>query len=724
MARFNYIASSFSSGELTPKLDARTDIEQYFKGVKKLENMFVMKQGGAVKRPGSRFITDLTGDESNFFDQGLTSLHPFIFSKDEKYTVAISVDGPLADIMFVIKQDGTLITPSGLAIIQGTTAADDPYGWHLAQTGDTIIFVHNSGKQEPIILQRTAQDAFRHYNWTDTFTFKDTPLGVRFPLRDVNTTATTITPGLGSGLADTLEASTAIFDAGHVGSVWRIDDIGAGKSGLIEIGTVVDSLNATGNWLVDLGTDPATDAWYESSWSNFRGWPRTVCFFENRLIFGGNNAQPDKIWGGLKDNTFHFMEPHLIQDATTDASKLNYVGPVVETDPFSYTPATQEINRIEWIRGAQNLQVGTTGAEYTFSGTNDKILSNEAVQVRSHTRNGSSSIQPERVGNGTMYYARDGKSLREFVLDVESNSYVSRDISILSDDIINHLFDGSGEFAGVQAVQLSYQENRKVLWVLNNRFGLIGLTFDKSSGVTAWHRHVIGGADVKVRSIASIPGPDGSTDELWLLVERTVNGGTVLYLEKIGGDDFEHSALSNTSANEDDHPWFSDSSVRATGSGLTTFPGYSHLEGETVKVLRDGFVHADVVVAGGNVVVDTASDEVIAGLQYKPFLQTMRLEVGGHLGSAQAETKRIDRAVVRFYKTFGAKVGRDLSNLEAAIFRPPSLPMGDPLPLFTGDKRINFDSEPDKEAYVVITQDEPLPLTVLGIVLRGTTYGS
>jgi hypothetical protein len=46
---------NFSGGELTPKLDARIDLEKYRSGLRQCQNMIPYKQGGLTRRPGTLF---------------------------------------------------------------------------------------------------------------------------------------------------------------------------------------------------------------------------------------------------------------------------------------------------------------------------------------------------------------------------------------------------------------------------------------------------------------------------------------------------------------------------------------------------------------------------------------------------------------------------------------------------------------------------------------------
>ena len=56
MPKSQYKQSSFASGELSPLLLGRTDLEQYYKGAQSAENVVIVPQGGVKRRPGTEFV--------------------------------------------------------------------------------------------------------------------------------------------------------------------------------------------------------------------------------------------------------------------------------------------------------------------------------------------------------------------------------------------------------------------------------------------------------------------------------------------------------------------------------------------------------------------------------------------------------------------------------------------------------------------------------------------
>ena len=50
---------SFSAGELSSRMEGRTDFQKYFSGCTKLENFVVLPHGPATRRPGTYFVSEI-----------------------------------------------------------------------------------------------------------------------------------------------------------------------------------------------------------------------------------------------------------------------------------------------------------------------------------------------------------------------------------------------------------------------------------------------------------------------------------------------------------------------------------------------------------------------------------------------------------------------------------------------------------------------------------------
>jgi hypothetical protein len=100
----------------------------------------------------------------------------------------------------------------------------------------------------------------------------------------------------------------------------------------------------------------------------------------------------------------------------------------------------------------------------------------------------------------------------------------------------------------------------------------------------------------------------------------------------------------------------------------------------------------------------------------------MRIESGSVDGTSQGKPKRIHGLTIRFYETVGAEVGNDDQEIDRIYFRDSSMPMDEAVPLFTGDKDIEFPGGYDDDDRIYVQQNQPLPLTVLALFPRMNTF--
>ena len=94
----------------------------------------------------------------------------------------------------------------------------------------------------------------------------------------------------------------------------------------------------------------------------------------------------------------------------------------------------------------------------------------------------------------------------------------------------------------------------------------------------------------------------------------------------------------------------------------------------------------------------------------------MRIDAGGTEGTSQGKTKRIRGVTARFLETSGAQIGPDTSNLKPIAFAEPGASVTTAIPLYTGDKYIEFSGNYETDGFIVVKQDDPLPMTVLALM--------
>jgi hypothetical protein len=434
-------------------------------------------------------------------------------------------------------------------------------------------------------------------------------------------------------------------------------------------------------------TITATNDFALGAFSDTTGYPSCVSFYEQRLVFAGTEAQPQTLYFS-KSGDYENMDE-------------NRDGTVADDDAIIYTIASNQVNAIRFLSATRTLIVGTVGGEFSVSGggTDDPITPTN-ILIKKQSNHGCANTDAIPVGNVTLFLQRAKRKIRELAYNFDVDGYVAPDMTILAEHISE---------SGIN--EMSYQqEPNQIIWCVRGDGKLIGLTYQREQQVVAWHQHIFGGAfstgNAVCETIATIPTNDKEY-QTWVIVKRTIDGVTRRYVEYLNQFDFD----------EDDNATFNflDSQLSYDGSTTTTISGLDHLEGQVVSVLANGSTHPDRTVTNGGITLTRSSTKVKVGLPYTSILQTMRLDAGSQNGTSQAKTKRIYNITVRLYESIGVEVGPDLNNMESIPFRSSAQLMNTPIPVYTGDKEVEFRGNYETDGYIYVRQTQPLPLTVLSL---------
>ena len=134
---------------------------------------------------------------------------------------------------------------------------------------------------------------------------------------------------------------------------------------------------------------------------------------------------------------------------------------------------------------------------------------------------------------------------------------------------------------------------------------------------------------------------------------------------------------------------------------IKVLSGLDHLKLKTVAVYADGeALGQEVVSSGGTITIDEYAAKIHVGLPYIGKLWTQRL--GGF------SPVRIPEATLLLYKSRGGRIGADASNLKNIRYASDTL--------LTGPQEVRIGGAFSREGSIMIVQDQPLPMTVLGIV--------
>lgn len=469
MTDFIKTQNSFADGEVSPEFYARDNLN----GLSYLENMDVIAGGGLRRRRGLATVDTLTSS---------ARLIPFSVSETENYILALT--------------DGHMLIYDGATVICDLLFEwdfDDYPKIQYAQRNGTMIFVHP--KYQPCILQMGSVN-FELV----PFEFKrnDSDMTLNMPFMKFDDAATiniTVTANSAGNNMATFTTNKAFWTQNSVGGYllllnnqWRIMEYVSP--------TVVYAYT---NSQYNLPSDPVTD-WYESAFSDRRGWPCSVTYHQDRLIFGGTPSWPSGIWASRVGQYNNFN-----------------VGTGLDDESIFVTLLSQQRQQICTLVSSDNLQILTNSGEWAIS---SKPLTPSSIEIKQHTSVGSVAtryLPPQKIEGATVFISATEQDIRELTLDALGENYNARDLCTQAKHLMNTPTD------------ISYNENTRQLFVVMTDGNMAVLNQNSALGISAWTRYKTDGT---FKSVATIAG------KTYVVVAR----GDTCYLET-----FSDTALSDAS---------------------------------------------------------------------------------------------------------------------------------------------------------------------------------
>lgn len=683
MSRTQQYQASFTVGELDPLLRGRIDLQQYYSSVDLADNVVFEPQGGFSRRPGTRFVHDLTADNPN----NSVMLIPFEFSTTQKFMIVASAFNTASTIRFRFFADQTQIenlnggTDEYIDFAVGTlydVSAFDLQKLYFTQSADTLICTHENFA--PFRITRGANNQ----TWTVAALTLTKPLSA-FTVSTSNPSAT-ITPDAVTGVV-TVTAGSSIFSSGNVNQYINVtNDFGRARIFEYVSGTVVrvitevpfakaDTAIASGSWELEAG--------YEDCWSNTRGWPRTCTFHEGRLYFGGSASEPATLFGSKVSDFFNFKASEALDD-----------------DAIKVTLATDSVNAITALRSGRDLQIFTTGAEFFVPQADLTPITPSNVTVKSATRRGSKlGLRPQAAEGGTLFMSKEGKALREMLFSDVELSYVANNISLLC----SHMILDPQRMALRPATDTTEGD---LLMVVNGssttgyRAASTGFAGNIAAFMLNRPQQIVAASTFSTDGDFIDVAVDGDT--IYCIVKRTIGGAAKYYIET-----FDDDRTTDCSLQYYANPVAPDQALPSN----TTAGSLSHLEGEVVNVIRDDIVDANDTVASGNATLGgVPASYAEVGLPFTPTVTTQPFEPRLKTGSSQSTRRR----VVEVTPILDRAQNLTVQGKEVQLQTLPLSGTGS-VPTFTGVKKQMGFLGYSRDAQITISQSKPVFFTVLAL---------
>ncbi|MEM9046694.1 MAG: hypothetical protein AAGC81_18590 [Pseudomonadota bacterium] len=621
MTRINLLQTNFTSGELDPRLLGRSDLRSQENGASRLQNVFVETTGGVRRRSGMAYLATATGrGRLATFEPSSGGTYLFVFS----------------DLQLDIFEDETL-----LSTLITPWSEDDVKQISWAQFDDSVLVTHPDHSPQQIVK-------VSDINWTIDdleFSTKESGLSCQPFAKHVPDDVTLAASGLNGNV--TLIASDDVFVTEHLGTIFRI------RGGQVQITNIVSPTSAQGDVLgSDDLVDPSipTADWDEQAFSDARGWPITISFHQNRMVIGGSRDLPNALWLSRSERFLDFD-----------------LGIGLDDEAIAFRLSANDAPAVRALQSGRHLQVFTSTGEWIVTGDPLTPLN---LQVGQQSRIGSPvdrQVPPRDVDGATLFAARSGQEIRDFLFADTEQAYQAPDLALLARHLIS------------DPVDQVFDRRRRLFLIVMADGSMASIGIYRNADIVAWSGQITEGA------ILSVATTDTRT---FLLVERA-NG---VFIEELIDGLFVDAGLSLSNP-----------------SPITVWSGLDHLEGQAVTVVSETGGVETATVNAGEIILSTPVTEIAVGLPYTHVVEPLPPATSSTSGRTQEPLYRPIRLALRVLETSSLNVDTG-SGLRDLLF--PTSP--DPTP-FTGDQvlralgwRRGTNDRPWR-----IEQSTPLPFTLL-----------
>lgn len=755
------VLRAFNSGEVSPDLYGRDDVQKVNSGCVVCDNMILTVQGAAYYRGGmSHTAQTKNNSKVLLLDFTYNDNDSYIMEFGNRYVRFYRNQQPLKDSNDNIIE---LTTPYALADLWDD---DGLPALRKAQSAD-VVYLFNSTQKYPVQrLERLSNG---------TFELEAVDYGEDGGFEDLNTKQTDrVYVGAQTGDNVTITATKAIFKQGHVGGLFYVEptnfngimqwaegkNVNQGDRILCNYRHYVAA--ATGetgyttpkhyegtatdgklNWTYEdcgygigeiksvaqdgkscvvkvlmpfpwacVGVDRKSWKWKFGSWCEEYGYPSCGCFHRERLCL----MRGSRVWFSWSDDFENFAEKDF--------------GAITYETGFSFNVSSGiTVGKSQWAESGKDLIVGTDVNVVAIGESNTSDLF-YVSNCRSYeqTRDACRAIQPVRIGQRFVFTDITGKSVDTLTYDALSYQYDSDSIQIYAKHIC---VEGITDMVRIR-------EPFDVIYCLKSNGALSCCLYNPQQEGLAWYRIK---TDGEIMSIAK-----DSTNLALCVKRKIINNGvesdyySVEYLQN-PFQGFFSKTLADFETEKEYLQYCKDALLEAQKEACyldasniytsnvafkTINTGLDHLAGRTVRIVSEGGIEKDQKVVKVNnkwtITLEWDSKVAIVGLPYKGVVIPMSLDSESETG-ARARKKRVNKIGFRVYNSMGGQYGDSMDDLQDVLSRSGGDKLNNPIPLYSGDVELAmFDGGYTETERIIFVQPYPLPFTLQAIVFEYEVY--
>lgn len=245
----------------------------------------------------------------------------------------------------------------------------------------------------------------------------------------------------------------------------------------------------------DIGITSANYMWRESVFSDKKGYPSCISFYQNRMFFGKDYT----LYGSKTNDFWNFYEPIEISD----------------DDPLNMSLLSYRVNNIKNITTIRSFFVFTQGGEFGISA--EGALTQANKYLKQFSTHGSADCLPIVVGSAIIFVEKSNNRVRALQYSFESDNYEAEDISVLLEELLEKETIITTEYLP-NTHEILFLAESGTVWVLK---------FYPEQNIFAWShwKH----SDGKIVNICVVP--NGSEDDLYICVNTSNNKKQIERLE-------------------------------------------------------------------------------------------------------------------------------------------------------------------------------------------------
>lgn len=576
--------SSFSGGEIMPRLHARTDLARYQTGLRTCRNFLPTKHGAALNRPGTTFVAAVKTAAKR------VRLLPFVYSRTQSYVLEFG------DQYLRFHSNAAPVVSGGVPYELVTPYLEAQLaGLDIAQVGDVLTITHPS--HAPRQLTRSG-----HTSWAlAVVDFSDTPTApviydvvggtgdATHPARELEWVATAVRADGRESLPSAPMPGWLLYPFGVVcwpdrpATVYITAQSGVlsfnvykGRNRVYGYVGTVDSANevsyggATRVYFKDDGlvrneasgppqrrapfrqTAWATGAYYGRDERVTNAGNTYLCIVAGKANSAGGPTGTgvnivDSVGGVATDNDAAHWQ--YLQAGTADPlypavcgyyqqrslwglretvwtsqtgnlRSLDTGDPPQADDAITFGLAAAEREELRAIVGQRTLYLLTNASVWQVTGGDDVPLTPGNLDVRRRYARGAAAVRPLVVDDAVLYVVAQGCGLRE--LREQAGGLTNADLSVLAQHLV----------VGHALTELAWAaEPWALAWAIRDDGLLLSLTYEPGHDVWGWARHDSEDGAAGFESVCVVP--EGGEDVPYFAIRRTVGGSTVRYVERL-----------------------------------------------------------------------------------------------------------------------------------------------------------------------------------------------